>query len=118
MARLCGCVRCAGWVPQGEERAHSLTGLPAVVFQHELDHLDGVLMCDRAVRAEEIEELKKQGKVRAHTRTLLCTCNQRMVLSHGTRPVPWRGTSKSPFAQRPDRDPWRVVGSCCTCAGL
>ena len=57
-------------VVQGEERAHSLTGLPAVVFQHELDHLDGVLMCDRAVTEEEKEELKKQGKVRQS----VCVC--------------------------------------------
>lgn len=28
-----------------------LTGLPATVFQHEMDHLDGVLICDREVKA-------------------------------------------------------------------
>lgn len=27
----------------------ALSGLPAVVFQHELDHLDGLLICDRRV---------------------------------------------------------------------
>lgn len=48
--------------PKGEERAHSLTGLPAIVFQHELDHLDGVLMCDRAVTEQEKDKLKAQGK--------------------------------------------------------
>ena len=47
---------------QGEERSHSLTGLPAVVFQHELDHLDGVLMCDRAVTEEEKKKLEESGK--------------------------------------------------------
>ena len=58
--------------PQGEERSHSLTGLPAVVFQHELDHLDGVLMCDRAVTEADKERLKEEGKV--GLLTTVCCC--------------------------------------------
>lgn len=34
----------------GEPVEERLSGLPAVVFQHELDHLDGVLLCDREVK--------------------------------------------------------------------
>jgi peptide deformylase len=36
---------------EGATVAASLTGLPAVVFQHELDHLDGLLLIDREERA-------------------------------------------------------------------
>lgn len=32
----------------GQIMKEKLTGLPAVVFQHELDHLDGILFIDRA----------------------------------------------------------------------
>ena len=39
-----------------------LSGLPAAVFQHELDHLDGVLVCDRAVPHKE-EELDEAGHI-------------------------------------------------------
>lgn len=39
-----------------------LGGLPAAVFQHELDHLDGVLVCDRAVAHRE-EELDEAGHI-------------------------------------------------------
>lgn len=34
----------------GTERRALLEGLPAVVFQHELDHLDGVVQTDREVK--------------------------------------------------------------------
>ena len=46
---------------QGETRTQNFTGLPAVVVQHELDHLDGVLMTDRALTDEEIEQLENEG---------------------------------------------------------
>ena len=40
----------ARWTDEtGRRRKETLTGLPAVVFQHELDHLDGVLLLDREV---------------------------------------------------------------------
>ena len=35
----------------GAHVTEHLSGLPAVVFQHELDHLDGVLLLDRELRA-------------------------------------------------------------------
>jgi len=37
---------------QGEVVERELSGLPAVVFQHELDHLDGVLLIDRHHKLE------------------------------------------------------------------
>ncbi|TSC70937.1 MAG: peptide deformylase [Parcubacteria group bacterium Gr01-1014_46] len=42
------------------------TGLLAQIFQHEMDHLDGVLFIDKAQNVEEIfpEEYKKNGKSR------------------------------------------------------
>ncbi|KAA0155153.1 hypothetical protein FNF27_07213 [Cafeteria roenbergensis] len=40
----------AEWVDEtGTKRRETLQGLPAVVFQHELDHLDGVLILDKEV---------------------------------------------------------------------
>ena len=48
----------AEWEEGGGARAtvrRDLEGLPAVVFQHELDHLDGVLMVDREVKVQKRE---------------------------------------------------------------
>lgn len=40
----------AQWVDEhGTRRKEVLRGLPAAVFQHELDHLDGVLLLDREI---------------------------------------------------------------------
>jgi len=38
----------------------TLEGLPAVVFQHELDHLDGVLITDREERAFRLSTLERE----------------------------------------------------------
>lgn len=37
-------------------------GLPAIIFQHEIDHLDGVLFIDRAFQIEEMTP-EMEGKV-------------------------------------------------------
>ena len=42
----------------GEERFVEASGLEARVIQHEMDHLDGVLMLDRASRADRKEALR------------------------------------------------------------
>ena len=42
----------------GEERSVEASGLEARVIQHEMDHLDGVLMLDRASRADRKEALR------------------------------------------------------------
>ena len=42
----------------GEERLVEASGLEARVIQHEMDHLDGVLMLDRASRAARKEALR------------------------------------------------------------
>ena len=42
----------------GEERLVEASGLEARVIQHEMDHLDGVLMLDRASRADRKEALR------------------------------------------------------------
>jgi peptide deformylase len=42
----------------GEERFVEASGLEARVIQHEMDHLDGVLMMDRASRADRKEALR------------------------------------------------------------
>lgn len=36
--------------PDGQEQSSTLTGMTARIFQHELDHLNGVLMTDRLSR--------------------------------------------------------------------
>lgn len=40
----------AGWVHQGEWTTRLLRGMPARVFQHEYDHLDGILISARGRR--------------------------------------------------------------------
>ncbi len=42
-------VRVRGWDRQGREVAYRAEGFPARAFQHEIDHLDGILFTDRAV---------------------------------------------------------------------
>lgn len=44
--------------PGGEERRFEAEGLEARVIQHEVDHLDGVLILDRASRADRREAMK------------------------------------------------------------
>ena len=48
-----------------------MDGLPAVVFQHELDHLDGVLIVDREVKVAEREEDAAFGQAEEHFRRAL-----------------------------------------------
>jgi peptide deformylase len=43
---------------QGEERLVEASGLEARVIQHELDHLDGVLILDRTVREQRREAMR------------------------------------------------------------
>ncbi len=42
--------------PEGEEKVICATGLLARAFQHEIDHLDGILFVDRATRIIEKED--------------------------------------------------------------
>ena len=42
----------------GKPLTYHGTGLVAHIFQHECDHLDGVLYIDKAVELEEDEDLK------------------------------------------------------------
>ena len=48
----------------GEEFTRGAGGILAQIFQHELDHLEGVLFIDKAKEVVEItpEELEKYGK--------------------------------------------------------
>lgn len=39
------------------------TGLLAVVIQHEVDHLDGILICERHQKQEKIREQKIYGRI-------------------------------------------------------
>lgn len=39
------------------------SGLPARVLQHEMDHLDGILFIDKAVRMVDPEELKSEEEI-------------------------------------------------------
>lgn len=46
---------------EGREQEQELTGFAARIVQHELDHLDGILFIDRAVRLlEPASEEKEQ----------------------------------------------------------
>ena len=48
-----------------------LTGLPAVVMQHETDHLDGVLMQDRALPHLDPDSPEAQAAIALYTHGLL-----------------------------------------------
>lgn len=48
--------------PDGEMYTKTFTGMSARVYQHELDHLDGITMLDRANRFHKEAALKKWKK--------------------------------------------------------
>ena len=63
-----------------EEETQSLEGLTARVFQHELDHLDGILFIDRIgpfsrkrafEKAKKIQKMRKRGKEKYKARFAL-----------------------------------------------
>lgn len=47
-------IRVRGMTPEGEEVTYNAEGLLARVFQHEMDHLKGILIIDRASMAEKV----------------------------------------------------------------
>ena len=51
-------VRVRGQDEQGETRIVEASGLEARVFQHEIDHLDGVLILDRTSRDQRKEAIR------------------------------------------------------------
>jgi peptide deformylase len=51
-------VRVRGRDPDGEERVVEASGLEARVLQHEIDHLDGVLILDRTTREQRKEAMR------------------------------------------------------------
>lgn len=42
----------------GEEKKIRLTGLPAIAFQHELDHLNGIMFYDRINEKDPFAEIE------------------------------------------------------------
>ena len=63
---------------EGEEEGQLASGLTARVFQHELDHLDGILFIDRIgelskrrafEKAHKIRKFRKRGKPKYQTNT-------------------------------------------------
>ncbi len=51
-------VRVSGRDENGEERLVEASGLEARILQHEIDHLDGVLILDRATREQRKEAMR------------------------------------------------------------
>jgi peptide deformylase len=49
-------IRVTGFDVRGQRRSFAATGLWARVIQHELDHLNGVLICDYGHPAESCEQ--------------------------------------------------------------
>ncbi len=47
---------------EGKTVRFELEGLPARIIQHEMDHLEGLLFTDKAVRMVDPEELKSEEK--------------------------------------------------------
>jgi peptide deformylase len=56
-------VRMRGFDARGRERTVEAEGLEARVLQHELDHLDGVLMLDRAAPDQRRAALRAMGGI-------------------------------------------------------
>lgn len=52
-------IRCRFQTPMGETLTKQFTGMTARVFQHELDHLDGVIFYNKANRLHREQALKK-----------------------------------------------------------
>jgi len=44
---------------QGKEQLAKVKGFPARVFQHEIDHLEGILFIDRASNVRKLEQKEK-----------------------------------------------------------
>jgi peptide deformylase len=49
----------------GEELEIEAEGLPARVIQHEIDHLDGILILDRVPRAQRKEAMRAMREAQA-----------------------------------------------------
>jgi peptide deformylase len=48
--------------PNGEIKTEMFTGLSARIFQHELDHLNGIVFVDRATRYHKEQALRQKRK--------------------------------------------------------
>jgi peptide deformylase len=48
---------------EGEEKEYELEGFPAIVFQHEMDHLDGITFIDRVNGLKKRLALDKYAKL-------------------------------------------------------
>ena len=55
--------------PMGEVRQDVLTDFVARIFQHELDHLDGILFIDRITDADDLYTEAKYRQIIASTKT-------------------------------------------------
>ena len=84
-------LRVAGFDPQGRRTSFGATGLWARVIQHEMDHLNGILICDRGMPLGEacaqcplllpavlVEERKQRSRPHPH----------RLTWGHRTLPPP------------------------------
>tara|TARA_Y100001970_G_C14153933_1_gene814400 strand:- start:524 stop:1129 length:606 start_codon:yes stop_codon:yes gene_type:complete len=56
---------------EGEQSTQELSGLAAQIVQHEIDHLDGVLMIDKLSRLKRSMALKRLQKVKKTFTTML-----------------------------------------------
>ena|SRR3989344_6071983 len=50
-------IRLEAFTQKGEKLSMDVDGFPAIIFQHEIDHLDGVLFVDRVVRYTQAPKL-------------------------------------------------------------
>lgn len=53
------------WMPNGEGRTDTFTGLTARVFQHELDHLDGIVFYTKANPYHREQAMKRWKRTRS-----------------------------------------------------
>ena len=55
-----------GTTPEGETRVIEATGFEARAFQHELDHLDGILVLDRVAARADVFPRKRRAQPGEH----------------------------------------------------
>lgn len=58
------------WDREGNEQKVKLSGFPARVFQHEIDHLNGIFLTDRVKKVETLCEVEEWEKYWEHKRSL------------------------------------------------
>ena len=104
---------------QGEERRVEASGLEARVIQHELDHLDGVLILDRTTREQRREAMRalREGQSQRRPRPRSRLVSRRVPLASGAlRLLQPQEAAERPTTGRSSGRRWSRTGRSCGAA--